>query len=147
MADASDRSNTPMVVVVVALVGLFSTLAASAVSAFTAVYVADRSFYNQRTAALTDQRRVVYADFLQALVTACIVGKTGDEAKLDKAISDFANEEARVTLIGSAAVGSAAQDLLTSVIFQTGKENPCNDNDILIASRQKFVDSAKVDLE
>jgi hypothetical protein len=147
MAASSDRGNTPVVVVVVALVGLLSTVAASGLSAISTSYVANSQFWNQRTANVIDQRRAVYADYLRAVLSACITAKTNDEAKQDKAASELLNQQARVLLIGGNDVGNAASDLTNAVLFTEGPENACSSNDLLIRRRDAFVNSAKQDLE
>jgi hypothetical protein len=147
MAATSDRGNTPVVVVVVALVGLLSTVAASALSASAASSVADSQFWNQRTAEVIDQRRAVYADFLRAALAACVIAKTGDDAKLDKAASDLLDQQARVLLIGGTEVGNVASDFTEAVAFAEGPKNACTSNDLLKQQRTAFVKSAQNDLK
>jgi hypothetical protein len=50
----------------------------------------------KRNAALQDERRAIYADFLRSVVSTCISLGKGDPDKQNQAINELENQEARV---------------------------------------------------
>jgi hypothetical protein len=110
MADVN-RGGTP-VVVIVAIIGLLSTVGASALGGYWASKSADiaaesvqRQFELQRIAHVEDLRRAAYLDFLQSTLAFCTRNAVATEVlnqaaqahllasdhKLKKAIDDLAN--------------------------------------------------------
>jgi hypothetical protein len=66
-----DRSNTPAVVVVVAIVGLLATIGASALGGYWANKSVERQLESERSTAIQDQRREVYVDYLTSALRVC----------------------------------------------------------------------------
>jgi type II secretory pathway pseudopilin PulG len=88
MADGASRSGAPFVVVVVALVGLLSTVGAAALGGYWANRSVERQFESQRNAALQDQRRETYANYLRATAQVCLAlgeDPSGQSQKAQKA--------------------------------------------------------------
>jgi hypothetical protein len=150
MTATSERSNTPIVVVVVAIVGLLSTVAASFLSAYSAVQVAQSSFYNERNAALQDERRAIYADFLKSVVLTCISIGTGDQDKQNQAFNELQNNEARVALIAKREeLRTAASEMVNAIVNppKDGKKHVCDNPNTLAPYRNKFIASAQTDVK
>jgi CHASE1-domain containing sensor protein len=100
MADGANRSGAPFVVVVVALVGLLSTIGAAALGGYWANQSVERQFESQRSAALQDQRRETYANYLRATAQFCTaVGEDPNSQKTSKAVIELLNQHARVELL------------------------------------------------
>ena len=100
MADKEGRSGTPYVVVVVAIVGLLSTIGAAALGGYWANRSVERQFESQRSAALQDQRREAYADYLRASAEFCTAaGEDPDSQVTKKALVELFNRHARVELL------------------------------------------------
>jgi hypothetical protein len=77
MPDESGRSNTPIVVVVVAIVGLLATVGSAALGGYWANKSAERQLESQRSAKIQDQRREIYVDYLRAVSNECALLNTG----------------------------------------------------------------------
>ena len=71
MANATDRSNTPTVVVVVAVVGLLATVGSAALGGFWANRNVERQLKSERAAEIQDQRREIYLGYLRATTDVC----------------------------------------------------------------------------
>lgn len=139
MAGASERGNTPRVVVAVAVVGLLSTLGASLLGGVFATVQVKTQLDQQRDEKIEDQRREVYLDFLRATSEACQAWITGDKRKADPAYFEVLNQEGRVKLIAGDAVGNAAHAWANAIVFE---EVACQDNDKLTEYRDPFVRAA-----
>lgn len=144
MADRANRSNTPAVVVVVAIVGLLSTISAAALGGYWTNRSVERQFESQRTAAIQDQRRAVYVDYLRATTQACEAGIVNPEdSKALKAALELLNQQGRVSLIGSPNVRNAVAKFTEAVLHG----DACDDENKYAVVRDAFVTSAKPDLE
>jgi hypothetical protein len=101
MAEKAERSGGPSVVVVVALVGLLSTIGAAALGGYWANRSVERQFESQRSAELQDQRREVYANYLRATAQFCALGQDSNDQNTNKALIELLNQDARVELLAS----------------------------------------------
>ncbi len=144
MADRANRSNTPAVVVVVAIVGLLSTISAAALGGYWTNRSVERQFESQRTAAIQDQRRAVYVDYLRATTQACEAAAVNPEgSKALKAVLELLNQQGRVSLIGSPNVRNAVAKFTEAVLHG----DACDDENKYAVVRDVFVTSARPDLE
>src|SRR5215216_6231476 len=99
MAEKAERSSGPSVVVV-AIVGLLSTIGAAALGGYWANRSVERQFESQRSAELQDQRREVYANYLRATAQFCTaVTEDPDAQGTKKALVELLNQDARVDLL------------------------------------------------
>jgi hypothetical protein len=148
MVGTSDRSNTPLVVVLVAVMGLLSTIGAAALGGYWANKSVERQFESQRSAAIQDQRRQVYADYLQVTTQACDAYAADDTAKFNVAALKLLYQEGRVLLIGGPSVREAEHRLTHAIALEHDPhKQACSDNAIYFPLRDAFIDSAKRDLE
>jgi type II secretory pathway pseudopilin PulG len=148
MADTPDRSHAPSVVVVVALVGLLSTVGASALGGYWANKSVQRQFESQRTAEIQDQRRQVYVDSLRTTTQACDAQNIGDEAKINKTAVDLLNQQGRVLLIGGPDLREAVSKFTQAIVFEQDQDKQaCAKNEIYLVFRDEFIESARRDLE
>jgi type II secretory pathway pseudopilin PulG len=143
-----DRSHAPSVVVVVALVGLLSTVGASALGGYWANRSVQRQFESQRSAEFQDQRRQVYVDYLTATTQACDAQNGSDTAKADKTAIDVLNQQGRVLLIGGPQLRDSVSKFTQAIVFEDDpKKQACGDKAKYLALRNAFVESARRDLE
>jgi hypothetical protein len=151
MAPTGDRSGAPFVVVLVAIAGLLSTLGAAALSGYWTNASVERQFESQRTAQIQDLRRQVYVDFLQRITETCIAGDTGDNAKINKAITSLLSEAGRAELLATPSVRKSVQEFTNSVVHVFIPSTPSKvvngcDNDPLLTSRNSFLSVAEQEL-
>jgi hypothetical protein len=110
MAGAPERSSTPFVVVLVALVGLLSTVGAAALGG----YWANRSVERQLEEQIQDQRREVYVGYLRAATEACFPSQgTTDEAT----IVDVLNQQGQVMLIAGKDLRDAVGEFTDAILI------------------------------
>jgi hypothetical protein len=148
MVGTSDRSNTPLVVVLVAIMGLVSTVGAAALGGYWANKSVERQFESQRTAEIQDQRREVYVDYLRATTQACDAQDTGDQAKIDATAVELLNQQSRVLLIGGPSLREAVTRFTDAIISEPDRQKQaCASNTNYLDLRDAFIDSAKPDLE
>ena len=97
MAD-TDRGRTP-IVVIVAIIGLLSTVGASALGGYFARRSAERQINKQRNDELFDLRREAYVEFIRLTTQACETQQTGDEANIEQARLQVLHQGALVTFL------------------------------------------------
>jgi hypothetical protein len=146
MADSSNSRQTS-VVVVVAIVGLISTISAAALGGYWANQSVERQFESQRSAQIEDQRREVYANFLRSTIKACEAqGKaqaSGNDDEATSTANEVLNQGALVVLIaGSTEVEDTSSDLTNGVALS----DVCQDHDTYFDLANAFVESARNDL-
>jgi hypothetical protein len=141
MAGAPERSSTtPFMVVLVALVGLLSTVGAAALGG----YWANRSVERQLEEQIQDQRREIYVDYLRAAAEACLTSQsTTDE---EATIVDVLNQQGQVLLIASGG-NSDLRDAVNSFTAAILSGEACSSPDALNAFRDAFIEAAQPDLE
>jgi type II secretory pathway pseudopilin PulG len=144
MADKADRSGAPFVVVVVAIVGLLSTIGAAALSGYWANRSVERQFESQRSAELQDQRREVYANYLRTTSQFCTaIGEDPDGQKAQQAAIELLTQHARVLLIA----GPDLRAPLTSFTEALTNANATGcDYEKYVKFRDAFVVGAQPDL-
>jgi type II secretory pathway pseudopilin PulG len=146
MADGASRSGAPFVVVVVALVGLVSTVGAAALGGYWANRSVERQFESQRNAALQDQRRETYANYLRATAQVCLAlgeDPSGQSQKAQKAGAEVLNQHARAQLIAGPDL-RAPLTRFTHEMTTSGASAACNDLQKYVDA---FVDGAQPDLK
>ena len=132
-------------VVLVAVVGLLSTVGAAALGGYWTNKSVERELDSQRSAEIQDQRRVVYVDYLRAATQACVAwSTTTDEAKLNAAVVEVLNQQGGVLLIAEGRDLQEAVDEFTEGIISG---EACSSNEDLLALRDAFVEAAQPDLE
>jgi hypothetical protein len=149
MADSSNSRQTS-VVVVVAIVGLVSTIGAAALGGYWANQSVERQFESQRSAQVEDQRREVYVNFLRSTVQACQAqgkaietGSGDDVAEANSKANDVVTQGGLVVLIaGRTEVQDAGSDLMNGIAF----DDVCQDDDRYISLFNAFVKSGRDDL-
>jgi type II secretory pathway pseudopilin PulG len=147
MADTNHSSGTP-IVVVVAIIGLLSTIGASALGGYWANKSVERQFESQRTAEVDDLRRNVYIDFLRATTQACLAQGGQDEAKVEETALDAVNQGALVYLLADPEVRGAVTAFTNSVVAGgETRTSACYDFDRYAAEMNDFVDAALEELE
>jgi type II secretory pathway pseudopilin PulG len=152
MADSSNGRQTS-IVVVVAIVGLVSTIGAAALGGYWANQSVERQFESQRGAQVEDQRREVYANFLRSTFEAC---EAQGEARRTGSVDDFTEASSKtnevlvqgglVNLIaGSTEVQDATSNLMDGV---AGPDEVCleAESDSYIDLYNAFVRSGRDDL-
>jgi hypothetical protein len=148
VAGAPDRSNTPVVVVIVAIVGLLATVGSAALGGYWANKSVERQFESQRTAEIQDQRREVYVDYLHAVEKLCEVLTAkgiGDES--NRAAGELLNQAGRVRLIAGSALKDFVSDATNGLVFiDDPSKGPCGSNDKLKLLLDSFVAKARPDL-
>jgi hypothetical protein len=142
MAGASERSNTPLVVLV-AIVGLLSTVGAAALGGYFADRSVQRQLEAQRSAEIQDQRREVYVAYLRATTQACDAYMTDDEATFDKAAVEVLNQHGHVQLMAGPDLHDAVQRFTDAII----SAEACGSNEAYFAFRDAFLHAAEPDLE
>ena len=142
MADKAGRSGAPYVVVVVAIVGLLSTIGAAALGGYWANRSVERQFESQRSAELQDQRRVIYVNYLRATAQLCTAIER--DRNVTEAAVEVLNQHSRVLLIA----GPDLRAPLTSFTEALTSEDPapCHDFNTYKKFRDAFVDAAQPDL-
>jgi hypothetical protein len=151
----SGRSNTPALVVVVAVVGLLASVGSAALGGYWANRSVERQLESQRSAEIQDQRREVYVDYLRAVANECQAvstyaqsGAEGDANKADMAAVEVLNQGSRVLLIAGPALKDTVSEGTSALVFTDDpREGPCGDNDRLKRFLQSFIDGAQPDLE
>lgn len=147
MADKADRSGAPFVVVVVAIVGLLSTIGAAALGGYWANRSVERQFESQRSAALQDQRREVYANYLRATAQFCsALGEdpTGEGQRTKQALVELLNQHARVDLVAGPNVRAPLTEFTDAMTDD--KSTGC-DFEKYLKLRNAFVRGAQPDLK
>ena len=147
MADKADRGGAPYVVVVVALVGLLSTIGAAALGGYWANRSVERQFESQRSAALQVQRRDVYANFLRATAQFCTAlgdDPTGESQRTKQALIELLNQHARVELVAGPNVRAPLTGFTDAMTDD--KATGCDFRKYL-KLRNAFVRGAQPDLE
>jgi hypothetical protein len=151
MAPTGDRSGSPFLIVLVAIAGLLSTLGAAGLSGYLTNASVERQFEQQRTAQIQDLRRQVYVDFLRGITETCIAGGTGDDAKINKAVTQLLSEAGRAELIATPAVQESVREFANSVVHVFVPSIPSKvkdgcDDESLLASRTSFLRVAEEEL-
>ena len=142
MADGSNRSQTS-VVVVVAIVGLISTISAAALGGYWANQSVERQFESQRSAQIEDQRREVYANFLRSTIQACEAQGSGNDDEATSAANEVLTQGGLVVLIaGSTEVQDAVSEFMNAVAI----DDACQDLDRFSSLYNAFVESGRNDL-
>jgi type II secretory pathway pseudopilin PulG len=145
MADKADRSGAPYVVVVVAIVGLLSTIGAAALGGYWANRSVERQFESQRSAALQDQRREAYANYLRATTEFCTaVGEDPDSQVTKKAVVELFYRHARVELLAGPSLRASLTSFTDAMIDE--KSSGCDSQNYL-KFRDAFVAGAQPDLQ
>jgi type II secretory pathway pseudopilin PulG len=145
MADKADRSGAPYVVVVVAIVGLLSTIGAAALGGYWANRSVERQFESQRSAALQDQRREAYAGYLRATAEFCTaVQEDPDSQATKKALVELFNRHARVELLAGPSLRAPLTGFTNAMIDD--KASGC-DGPKYLQLRDAFVAGAQPDLQ
>jgi type II secretory pathway pseudopilin PulG len=157
VAGASDRSNTPVVVVVVAVVGLLATVGSAALGGYWANRSVERQLESQRSAEIQDQRREVYRDYLRAVGNACqaltVLDSAGAEGEAnkaaieaDKALFEVLTQGGRVRLIAGLDLEHVVRDGTSALVFEPAT-GPCSSNPKLRQYVDAFIDAAQPDLK
>ena len=141
-----DRSNTPGVVVVVAIVGLLATIGASALGGYWANRSVERQLESERSAAIQDQRREVYVDYMTATLRLCLAWGQGDDEKLEQAATDVLNQEGRVMLIAGPDMRQAVHEFTAALVLVKKGADPACGKDYLTL-RDAVIVGAEPDLE
>jgi type II secretory pathway pseudopilin PulG len=115
---ADDKRSGTMIVVVVAVIGLLSTLGASALGGYWASRNVERQFESQRAAAVEDLRRDAYVDFLRASTRACVAQKNGDEKVIDASSQEVIDQGALVIFVSDDQLDDAATRIIEGVLFE-----------------------------
>jgi hypothetical protein len=155
MAAGSDRSNTPAVVVAVAITGLLSTVGASLLGGLLANASLKDQLDRERSNAVKDQRRQVYVEYLRAAEKTCtLAGKdTSSQQNLDKlnaAGLELLDQQARVLLIAGEDVRNAVKPFTKQIIegdVAKDPHHPCVDFAVYDRLRTVFLDAAQPELE
>jgi hypothetical protein len=155
MPGESGRSNTPIVVVVVAVVGLLASVGSAALGGYWANKSVERQFESQRSAQIQDQRREVYEEYLRAVDKTCAAlttwDRTGDPRDGDKAQEagfEVLNQGGRVLLIAGPALKEAVSEGIDKLVFvDDPSKGPCVDNERLRDFLKAFIDAAQPDLD
>jgi hypothetical protein len=147
MADDANRGGT-RVIVIVAIIGLLSTVGASALggywgskSAEVSAESLERQFELQRTAAVFDLRREVYIDFVRANSQACQAWGGQDDAAVEPAVLEVLHQLALVEFIASSELLAPAEEFANAVM--TGEA--CRDLDSLAVYYNDFVITARME--
>jgi len=147
VANATDRSNTPTVVVVVAVVGLLATVGSAALGGFWANRNVERQLRAERAAEIQDQRREIYLGYLRTTTDVCDAITAGDQADLDRAAVEALNHQARVMLIAGSEVQTAVTEFTNALVFPnqvglTEQEHPCANAENYVEYQRGFLDAA-----
>jgi hypothetical protein len=147
MADDANRGGT-RVVVIVAIIGLLSTVGASALggywgskSAEVSAESLERQFELQRTAAIFDLRREAYIDFVRANTQACRAWGGQDDAAVEPAVLEVLHQFALVGFLASDELLDPAKDFANAVM----SGEACDDIDSLTVYYNDFVITARTE--
>jgi type II secretory pathway pseudopilin PulG len=144
MAEKAERSGGSSVVVVVAIVGLLSTIGAAALGGYWANRTVDRQFESQRSAELQDQRREVYANYLRATAQFCTAAtEDPNPQNTNKALVELLNQDARVDLLAGPNLRAPLIGLTNALIDENA--TGCDSRKYL-ELRHAFVAGAQPDL-
>jgi hypothetical protein len=148
MADAN-RGGAP-VIVIVAVIGLLSTVGASALggywgskSAEVSAASVERQFESQRTAAIFDLRREAYIDFVRANTQACQAQQGQDQAEIDSTALEVLHQLALVEFLASSELVGPAEEFANAVI----SSEACANLDTLVSFYNNFVITARMESE
>jgi hypothetical protein len=151
VANTSDRSNTPIVVVVVAVVGLLATVGSAALGGYWANKSVESQSESQRSAEVQDQRREAYVDYVrvvgkwcQALMALDAGEITEDDA--NKVAFEVLTQAGRVRLIAGQELKEAVSTATTALVFEEPSTGPCASNDGLKDFLNTFIEAAQPDL-
>jgi type II secretory pathway pseudopilin PulG len=140
MTTPHNRSGS-LLVVAVAIVGLLSTIGASALGGYWANESVQRQFQSQRSAAIQDQRRAVYVDLMRATTPVCDAKENKDAAKYQSAAVELLNQQGRALLIATPSLRKPLTGFVKYVLRVKG----C-DNAKYSALRDAFIDAAQKEL-
>ena len=158
MADEGSRGGT-RVVVIVAIVGLLSTVVASVATGILTIVAANVQFDNQRSAESQDKRREVYASYQNSVTKVCQVNdevygfgtpsakeqKAGGP-RIEAAISEVVNLNGQVQLFAhSEEIRTAADELTRKMV--NNFDLICGSNEGFLESQHGLIVAAKADLE
>ena len=158
MADEDGRGGT-RVVVIVAIVGLLSTVVASLATGILTIVAANVQFDKQRSAESQDKRREVYANYQNSVTKVCQVNdevwgfgtpsakeqKAGG-ARIEAAIAEMVNLNGQVQLFAHSEEIRTAADEVTRKMVQDF-DLICAQNEDLLESQHGLIVAAKADLE
>jgi hypothetical protein len=144
MPDESGRSNTPIVVVVVAVVGLLASVGSAALGGYWANKSVERQLESQRSSAVQDQRREVYVAYLRAATEMCQAISEQDNDKGKKALIELENQQAAVLLIAGPALNKAVDPFFHELTQSDVCFGELEDYNRL---RQKVLEAAQPDLK
>jgi len=146
-----NRSGTP--VVIVAIIGLLSTVVASALGGFWANKSADtaaasvqQQFESERTAAVQDLRRDVYIGYLRETSEGCLAYKANDDARFDSTALEVYNQAALVLFLADR-TNRQFQDVVSEFTSAIVDGSACADNDSYFGQANAFVETAQKELE
>lgn len=136
-------------VVVVAVIGLVSTLGASALGGYWASRSVERELEAQRTAELEDTRRAVYIAFVRATTEACdaqtrVAQGNGNEDKVQSTALEVINQGALVHLLAERELRNISSQVTNAVAIDP---TACVSNESFFAQMNPFVDAAQRELE
>jgi type II secretory pathway pseudopilin PulG len=140
MTTPPNRSGS-LLVVAVAIVGLLSTIGASALGGYWANESVQRQFQSQRSAAIQDQRRAVYVDLMRTTTPVCDALQNKDAAKYQSAAVELLNQKGRALLIATPSLRKP----LTGFVDYVLRVKDC-DNAKYSALRDAFIDAAQKEL-
>jgi hypothetical protein len=147
METTSPEKGSSRVVVLVAIVGLVSTITASALSGiFTTLGVHDQ-FEQQRLAQSQDLRRGVYEEYLASTTQSCIVFlfAGSSDAQKNSAVKKLEDAHARALLVSKEDLREPL-DNFNDYMYQVANQgNDCEAQYEKL--RDEFIDAAKADLE
>jgi hypothetical protein len=146
METTSPEKGSSRVVVLVAIVGLVSTITASALSGiFTTLGVHDQ-FEQQRLAQSQDLRRGVYEEYLASTTQACIVFLfASSDAQKSSAVKKLEDAHARALLVSKEDLREPLDNFNDYMYQVTNQGNDCEAQYEKL--RDEFIDAAKADLE
>ena len=159
MADEGNRSATS-VVVIVAIVGLISTLGAAALTGYWADRNLARNFELQNYAKSVDQRRDIYVNYNKSRTNVCqvVIDEFGsgpprsEKQALDKvnaALVDLINLNVQIQLFArTPEMQEIARDMTNIMVNTPIKDyDKVCDNNLFLESQSRFVKAATTDLE
>ena len=158
MADEGSRGGS-RVVVIVAIVGLLSTVVASLSTGILTIVAANVQFDNQRSAESQDKRREVYANYQNSVTKVCqvndeVYGVGTPSAKEQKeggpriiaAIYEMVNLNGQVQLFAhSEEIRTAADELTRKMVNDI--DLICGKSEAFLESQNGLIAAAKADLE
>ena len=158
MAEEGSRGGT-RVVVIVAIVGLLSTVVASLATGILTIVAANVQFDNQRSAESQDKRREVYANYQNSVTKVCQVNEevygfgtlSAKEEKagvtrITAAIFEMVNLNGQVQLFAhSEEIRTAADELTRKMVEDI--DLICGQSEGFLESQRGLIVAAKADLE